>query len=99
MLILMKRFVIENHLQILEQLMITPKQNQFKITLIRLTNCMIKEIRLCIGQQEEVESRLIGLILTQQQLSDWGCKYHELRVDKPFYDLFIEDKSLRIEEV
>ena len=37
--------------------------------------------------------------LTAQQLSDWGCKYHELRVDKPFYDLFIEDKSLRIEEV
>ena len=32
-------------------------------------------------------------------VSDWGCKYHELRVDKPFYDLFIEDKSLRIEEV
>ena len=37
--------------------------------------------------------------LTRQQLEDWGAKYHELRVDKPFYDLFIEDKSLRIEEV
>ena len=37
--------------------------------------------------------------LTEKQLALWGAKYHELRVDKPFYDLFIEDKSLRIEEV
>jgi|TARA_R110002020_G_scaffold78195_3_gene196812 hypothetical protein len=37
--------------------------------------------------------------LTEKQLKDWGCMYHELRTDKPFYDLFIEDKSLRIEEV
>ena len=37
--------------------------------------------------------------LTEQQLNEWGAKFHELRVDKPFYDLFIEDKSLRIEEV
>ena len=37
--------------------------------------------------------------LTSQQLLEWGAKYHELKVDKPFYDLFIEDKSLRIEEL
>ena len=37
--------------------------------------------------------------LTKEQLRQWGVKYHELKVDKPFYDLFIEDKSLRIEEV
>ena len=37
--------------------------------------------------------------LTSQQLCEWGAKYHELKVDKPFYDLFIEDKSLRIEEL
>ena len=37
--------------------------------------------------------------LTKKQLDEWGAKYHELRVDKPFYDLFIEDKSLRIEEL
>ena len=37
--------------------------------------------------------------LTAQQLAEWGAKYHELRVDKPFYDLFIEDKALRIEEL
>lgn len=38
-------------------------------------------------------------VLTKKQLKDWGAKYHELRVDKPFYDLFIEDKALRIEEL
>ena len=30
---------------------------------------------------------------TKQQLSDWHCKYHELRMDKPSYDLFIDDKT------
>ena len=37
--------------------------------------------------------------LTKEQLDSWGANYHELRLDKPYYDLFIEDKSLRIEEV
>ena len=37
--------------------------------------------------------------LTTNQLAEWGAKYHELKVNKPFYDLFIEDKSLRIEEI
>lgn len=31
--------------------------------------------------------------LTQSQLDRWGCKYHELRMGKPAYDLFIEDRS------
>ena len=30
--------------------------------------------------------------LTTKQLQEWGCMYHELRLDKPFYDLFIDDK-------
>lgn len=37
--------------------------------------------------------------LTKNQLKEWGAKHHELRVDKPFYDLFIDDKNLRIEEL
>jgi len=37
--------------------------------------------------------------LTKKQLDSWGAKYHELKCDKPYYDLFIEDKSIRIEEV
>ena len=37
--------------------------------------------------------------LTKKQLEKWGAKHHELRCDKPFYDIFIEDRSLRIEEL
>jgi len=32
--------------------------------------------------------------LTETQLLEWGCKYHELRMDKPVYDVFIDDKNL-----
>ena len=38
--------------------------------------------------------------LTLKQLMDWGCKFHELKMNhKPHYDLLICDKSKRIEEV
>jgi len=32
--------------------------------------------------------------LTKNQLESWGCLYHELKFNKPVYDLFIDDKSL-----
>ena len=31
--------------------------------------------------------------LTQQQLSEWGCEYTELRMNKPSYDVWVDDKS------
>jgi histidinol phosphatase-like enzyme len=31
--------------------------------------------------------------MTKQQLYNWGCKYHELRVDKPLYDTFVDDRN------
>lgn len=38
--------------------------------------------------------------LTRKQLEDWGCKYSELIMNqKPDYDLYICDKSMRIEEL
>ncbi len=38
--------------------------------------------------------------LTEKQFKEWGVKYHDLRVgNKPHYDLFICDKSKRIEEL
>lgn len=37
--------------------------------------------------------------VTRAQLVKWGCKYHEVRLGKPQYDLFICDKSKRIEEL
>lgn len=32
--------------------------------------------------------------LTESQLGDWGAKYHELRLDKPPYDVFIDDRTI-----
>jgi hypothetical protein len=36
--------------------------------------------------------------LTEQQLIDWDVLYHELRLDKPFYDLLIDDKALNAQD-
>lgn len=36
--------------------------------------------------------------LTTNQLNKWGCKYHELRMSKPSYDVWIDDKALSDEE-
>lgn len=33
-------------------------------------------------------------ILTRTQLEEWGCKYHELNMKKPVYDLWIDDKAV-----
>ena len=32
--------------------------------------------------------------LTYKQLNEWKCDFHELRMGKPVYDLFIDDKNL-----
>ena len=39
------------------------------------------------------------LKLIEKQLRNWGCFYHDIRVGKPQYDLWIDDKSKRIEEL
>lgn len=31
---------------------------------------------------------------TTQQLSIWGCRYHQLLFNKPMYDLWIDDKAI-----
>ena len=36
--------------------------------------------------------------LTIRQLDEWGAKYHELRLDKPYYDLFVDDKVLNTKD-
>jgi len=36
---------------------------------------------------------------TKNQLDSWGAKYTQLRCDKPYYDLFVEDRSIKIEEL
>ena len=32
--------------------------------------------------------------ITFKQLEKWGCKFHELKMGKPVYDLFIDDKNI-----
>lgn len=32
--------------------------------------------------------------LTNQQLNEWGCKFHEVKLGKPSYDVWIDDKAL-----
>lgn len=36
--------------------------------------------------------------LTAQQLKSWGVKHHELRFNKPLYDLFIDDKNMNTKD-
>ena len=31
--------------------------------------------------------------ITYKQLTEWGCKFNELRMGKPAYDVLIDDKS------
>lgn len=33
---------------------------------------------------------------TKQQLDKWGCKYTEIRMGKPYYDVFIDDKAVTL---
>lgn len=35
--------------------------------------------------------------ITLKQLNEWGCRFHELRMGKPAYDLFIDDKNINSE--
>lgn len=35
--------------------------------------------------------------VTLNQLKEWNCKFHELRMGKPAYDLFIDDKNINSE--
>lgn len=32
--------------------------------------------------------------VTRSQLEKWGCRYHHLKLDKPSYDVFIDDKNI-----
>lgn len=36
--------------------------------------------------------------VTRKQLDSWGVKYHDLKLGKPQYDLFIDDKALNTDD-
>lgn len=35
--------------------------------------------------------------LTEQQLKDWGCQYHQLIMGKPSGDFYVDDKGINSE--
>lgn len=35
--------------------------------------------------------------VTEKQFDDWGVKYHELKFNKPMYDIFIDDRNINSE--
>jgi len=35
--------------------------------------------------------------VTEKQFEEWGVKHHDVRLGKPVYDLFIDDKGFTIE--
>lgn len=35
--------------------------------------------------------------ITEKQFKKWNVKYHELKFQKPIYDLFIDDKNINSE--
>ena len=37
--------------------------------------------------------------VTEEQLHKWGVHFHELRMGKPAYDVFIDDRAINIEDV
>jgi len=36
--------------------------------------------------------------LTKRQLDEWGCKYHNLEMGKPAFDVFIDDKAFNVKQ-
>jgi prolyl oligopeptidase PreP (S9A serine peptidase family) len=35
---------------------------------------------------------------THNQLAAWGCKYNEIRMGKPVYDIWIDDKAINSDD-
>lgn len=36
---------------------------------------------------------------TEWQLKSWGVKFHKVECNKPYFDILIDDRSIRIEEI
>jgi len=45
-----------------------------------------------------VKASAILFDLTEQQLKDWGCKYHTLILGKPNADYYIDDKGVKSDD-
>ena len=51
------------------------------------------------GSTDHIAEKAAFYELTEKQLKEWGCKYHELQVaTKPVWDLYICDKSIHSDD-
>jgi len=51
------------------------------------------------GSTDHITEKAAFYELTEKQLKEWGCKYHELQVaTKPVWDLYICDKSIHSDD-
>lgn len=48
---------------------------------------------------DEPHRKKLCEVLTKKQLHDWGCKYHELKMDKPLFDEFYDDRAFNAREI
>lgn len=37
--------------------------------------------------------------ITKKSLEEWNVKYHEILFEKPYYDIFIDDKALNVKDL
>lgn len=37
--------------------------------------------------------------VTLEQLQSWGCKFHQLRMGKPAFDVLIDDKAFNVDRI
>ncbi len=45
------------------------------------------------SNNDEKKAYEIGYNFTKKQLLSWGLKFHKLKMGKPHFDIFIEDKA------
>jgi hypothetical protein len=61
-------------------------------------NELVKDNHVVYWTSRGVTTGIDWTELTTKQLQYWGVKYHELRLGKPHYDIFICDKSVNPNE-
>ena len=72
---------------------VTMKEKEIILTLFLWWGILIKLIDYMKTGRGSVTG-IDWLDVTEKQLASWGVKYHELKMGKPHYDLFICDKAV-----
>lgn len=52
-----------------------------------------------IWSSRGVETGKDYYLMTKNQLDQWGVKYHEIKLDKPFFNLLLDDRAKQIENL